>query len=117
MPRCAPSTGSSALSRSASTSSSDGISRERPAASAWRGPRRAADDQLEREQLAQRLDRPPGERLEEEPSSAPSALQERLAHRGQPDEAGDLDVVEADDGKLFGHADPECPGGVEGAQR
>ena len=50
---------------------------------------------------------PAGERLEEQFGAPPTAFEELLADRRQPDVRGDLDVVEPDHRELLRHVDPQ----------
>src|SRR5947207_7699244 len=70
--------------------------------------RRAAHDELEREQLGTYVDLTARQRPQEELCSAATALEQRLPHGGEADVRGDLDVVEADHGQLLWSADPKC---------
>ena len=74
---------------SAKRASSSSAIRSRPSC--------ASGHELEREQLAERLYRSTGQRLEEELCSPTSAFEQRLVDRRQADVGGDLDVVEPDD--------------------
>ena len=63
-------------------------------------PGGGADNQLKREQLAQRIYGSLCELIQKELGSAASAFDQRLAHRGEANKGGDLDVVEADHRQL-----------------
>src|SRR5581483_3150214 len=80
------------------------------------GSGRAAYDELDRELLRVGAEPLAGERSEQQLRAAPSALVERLPHGGEPGVGRNLDVVEADDGELLGHAQPERAGRFEHAE-